>query len=264
MKIVFIGAGNVASNLSLKLKEKGFDIVQIYSKTLSSAEMLAKKLNCEFVTESADITKNADVYFYTLKDRYLGRYIEKNRVPSAIHIHMAGSVSIDVFEGLAENYGVIYPLQTFSKAKEIVFEGIPFFLEANNDKTKECVTSIAKSLSDQVYFANSAQRQKIHISAVFACNFVNHMYLIAADLVENSQFTFDVLRPLIKETADKINYLHPINAQTGPAVRYDKKVINQHIEKLHNEDLKEIYKIISKSIYKKAKQKENQISESES
>jgi predicted short-subunit dehydrogenase-like oxidoreductase (DUF2520 family) len=257
MKIVFIGAGNVASNISLALKEKGFNITQIYSKTISSAQALAQKLNCEFITEFKYIDTKADVYFYTLKDKYIEKYAERNHFPDAIHVHTAGSISSDVFEGVTNNYGVIYPLQTFSKGKTINFTEVPFFIEANNEKTKKTLLTITKALSENIHYANSAQRKKLHISAVFACNFVNHMYAIAANLVECSQFSFDVLRPLIKETADKINYMHPIDAQTGPAVRYDKKVIDDHIASISNENLKEIYELLSESIYKKEKSKKD-------
>ncbi|MDR0371429.1 MAG: DUF2520 domain-containing protein [Prevotellaceae bacterium] len=257
MKIVFIGAGNVASNISLTLKEKGFDIVQIYSKTVSSAQTLADELDCEFITEFRHINRDADVYFYTLKDRYIGIYAQRNRFPNAIHIHTAGSIPLDIFEGYANNYGVIYPLQTFTKGKNVRFDGVPFFIEANNQETEKTLQIITKTLSDNIYYATSAQRKKLHISAIFACNFVNHMYAIAANMVEGSQFDFDILRPLIKETAEKINYMHPLDAQTGPAVRYDKKVIDDHIESISNENVKEIYRLLSENIYKKAMSKKN-------
>lgn len=254
MNIVLIGAGNVATHLSQSLQNAGFNIEQIYSRTKSSAKTLANKLKCAHTTEIYNISQSANIYFYCVKDDVLSDLIDKNQNDNAIHIHCSGSTSIEIFTKSKKKYGVIYPLQTFSKNKNVDFSAIPLFIEASDDEVLEEISLIANKISKKVYLADSAQRLKLHISAVFACNFVNYMYDMASDILEEAKLPFEVLLPLITETSEKIKYLSPYDAQTGPAVRFDKKIISKHIEVLKgdNEKLK-LYKEISKQIFDRHK-----------
>ena len=156
---------------------------------------------------------------------------------------------MSIWEGHAERYGVFYPMQTFSKQREVDFREIPFFIEAKKSEDVELLKAIAATLSENVYEATSEQRKSLHLAAVLICNFTNHMYALAADLLEKYNLPFDVMLPLIDETARKVHELTPLDAQTGPAVRYDENVISNHLAMLADSPaLQQIYKLMSKSI----------------
>ena len=157
---------------------------------------------------------------------------------------------MSIWEGHAERYGVFYPMQTFSKQREVNFQEVPFFVEAKRPEDVELLKAVAATLSEKVYEASSEQRKSLHLAAVFICNFTNHMYALAADLLEKYNLPFDVMLPLIDETARKVHELAPRDAQTGPAVRYDENVMNNHLAMLVDSPaLQGIYKLMSKSIH---------------
>ena len=157
---------------------------------------------------------------------------------------------MNIWEGYAERYGVFYPMQTFSKQRAVDFREVPFFIEAKRPEDVELLKAVAGTLSEKVYEADSEQRRSLHLVAVFTCNFTNHMYALAAELLEKYHLPFDVMLPLIDETARKVHELPPCDAQTGPAVRYDENVINKHLSMLEGTPaLQEIYKLMSKSIH---------------
>jgi len=252
--IVIIGAGNLATQLARQLVRKGFCISQVFSRTAFSAQTLAENIGANYTNSTDEIDKNADLYICALKDDALPEVL--NRLPDikGIIVHTAGSVEMAVFEGKFKKYGVFYPLQTFSKTREVAFENIPVFVEANDSETLQQLKNFASCISEKVYEANSYQRKMLHLSAVFACNFVNHLYAQADDIVKESGFDFDVLLPLIDETAQKVHRLNPIDAQTGPAVRFDETVMQKHLSLLAGDSTKkQIYKLISNSIHEKAK-----------
>jgi len=258
--IVILGAGNVATHLAKNLHAKGFRILQVYSRSESSAAQLAGKLKIPFTTNIKHINKEADIYIYALKDSALPDVIKEINLPNALHIHTAGSVSMRIFKDAGENYGVMYPLQTFSKNKEVDFSTIPVFIEGNNKNTIEKIQSIAKLLTANVYIVNSDQRKRIHLAAVFACNFSNFMYSIAEEILIDSNLPFDVLKPLIIETAEKVKTLSPTEAQTGPAVRFDDNIISKHMSLLNDKpQYKNLYREISMLIHDKAKQNARKI-----
>ena len=249
--LVFIGAGNVANHLAVALHAKGFDICQVFSRTQESAKHLAEKVNAGYTTDLSKIESAADVYIYAVSDNVLPELISKINRPNALHIHTSGSTGIEVFDGFAENYGVLYPLQTFSKYKAVDFSEIPVFVEGNSEFANSKIYEIAETLSSKIHFMDSVGREKLHLSAVFVCNFVNHLYEIGSELVQDAGVDFNVLQALIKETYEKIRTLNPYDAQTGPAVRNDQNIIKKHVELLKEKrDLAKIYELISKDIYK--------------
>lgn len=250
--IVFIGAGNLATNLAKALYYKGFRIVQVYSRTEESARALAEQVEAGYTTDLQEISKGARLYIVSLKDaafvELLSQITEGKQ--DALLVHTAGSIPMSVWEKYAERYGVFYPMQTFSKQREVNFREIPFFVEAKRPEDVELLKAIAATLSDNVYEITSEQRKSLHLAAVFICNFTNHMYALAADLLEKYNLPFDVMLPLIDETARKVHELTPHEAQTGPAVRYDENVISNHLAMLADSSaLQEIYKLMSKSIH---------------
>lgn len=254
MKVVMIGAGNVATHLSVALKANGFTILQIFSRTEQAASHLAKKIESAWTNNIQELNQEADIYIFALKDDVLSETIAKINIPNAIFLHTAGSVDISVFAKKNNSYGVIYPLQTLSKAKNVDFSQVPLFVEGNNAETTEILFDIAEKLSIKCFKINSEQRLKIHLSAVFASNFVNYMYTVAEKIVGETELPFSILEPLILETAYKISTLSPQKAQTGPALRFDTEVMKKHILLLEEKpQLQELYSLISKEIYKNSK-----------
>ena len=172
-----------------------------------------------------------------------------------VFAHTAGSMPIDIFNGQARHYGVLYPMQTFSKQRKVDFRLIPVFTEYNDAKANSLITALANSLSDKVTALSSADRRHLHLAAVFACNFANHCFSLAADVMERHGMTFDMLLPLIDETVEKVHEMHPLRAQTGPAIRYDENVLSRQRSLLDGDDLAQtIYDTMSKSIHEKSKQ----------
>lgn len=253
--VVFIGAGNLATNLAKALYWKGFRIVQIYSRTEESAQSLAQIVEAEYTTDLSAVTEDAQLYIVSLKDTALVELLPKLVAgkKNALWVHTAGSIPMTVWEGYAERFGVFYPMQTFSKQREVDFRGIPIFVESNSEEDTQFLKDIASALSEKVYEATSDQRKSLHLAAVFTCNFTNHMYALATELLKKYQLPFEVMLPLIDETARKVHELEPRAAQTGPAIRYDENVIDGHLQMLANEpEMQELYRLISQSIHRLA------------
>ena len=252
MKIVFIGAGNLATRLSLAMQRVGMQIGQVYSHTEASARQLATRLGCPWTNDLSALQEDGDLYVFSLKDTVLSDVISKVKPNNGMWVHTAGSMPMSVFEGYAQRFGVLYPLQTFSKGRNVNFDLIPIFLEANTDKNADYLKNIASALSENVRFMSSEKRRSLHLAAVFACNFTNHIYTLSYKLLENESIPADVLLPLIDETVSKIHSMPPAAAQTGPAIRYDENVINKHLAMLDDPDMQAIYRLLSQSIHKEA------------
>ncbi len=252
MKIVFIGAGNLATRLSLAMQRVGMQIGQVYSHTEASARQLATRLGCPWTNDLSALQEDGDLYVFSLKDAVLSDVISKVKPNNGMWVHTAGSMPMSVFEGYAQRFGVLYPLQTFSKGRNVNFDVIPIFLEANTDKNADYLKNIASALSENVRFMSSEKRRSLHLAAVFACNFTNHIYTLSYKLLENESIPADVLLPLIDETVSKIHSMPPAAAQTGPAIRYDENVINKHLAMLDDPDMQAIYRLLSQNIHKEA------------
>ena len=258
MRIVLIGAGNLATHLGLALHQAGHEILQVFSRTQESSDVLATRVGGEAITDINKLRTDADIYICALKDAVLPQLLPqlcKGR-ESGVFFHTAGSLPLSVFEGYARHYGVMYPMQTFSKNREVDFSIIPCFVEANSDATLATITTLARSISTNVRCLSSEQRKYLHLSAVFSCNFVNHCYDMAGTLLNEHGLSFDVLLPLIDETARKVHSLTPREAQTGPAVRYDENVIHAQQQLLAEQPrMQKIYELMSKSIHESATDK---------
>jgi predicted short-subunit dehydrogenase-like oxidoreductase (DUF2520 family) len=212
---------------------------------------LGKKLQADYTTDVNAIFPNADIYLFALKDSALSGIASALPSLQGLWVHTAGSISLDVFSDYSARRGVLYPLQTFSKNRKVSFQNIPLFIEANCQDDEQLLDTIARKLSDRVIHLSSGKRKSLHLAAVFACNFTNHLYALAAEILENHDLDWDLLLPLIRETASKVENMHPVEAQTGPAVRYDKNVINKHLEMLNEQpDVQELYRLLSESIFK--------------
>ncbi len=252
MKIVFVGAGRLATNLAPALYKAGHEIIQVYSCTLESANKLAILVGAQPIADIEQIVSKADVYIIALKDSVLEEVIPAlcAERKNSVFLHTSGSVPISIFENVAINYGVFYPLQTFSKDRTVDFSNIPIFIEASNDGTIDLARRLAGNISNNVNELSSDNRRYIHLSAVFVNNFVNHCYTIAADILTQQGLSFEHLIPLIDETTSKVHDMTPQAAQTGPAIRYDENVINKHLAMLKDTPLlKQLYENMSCSIH---------------
>jgi predicted short-subunit dehydrogenase-like oxidoreductase (DUF2520 family) len=248
-KIILIGAGNVATQLGIALSDAGYHISQVYSPTKKSSALLAKKLKATAITDLKKIERDAAVYIIAVKDDAIADVAKKLHLKDRIVVHTSGSVSIDVLKNVSKNYGVFYPLLTFTKEKKVDFKTVPFCIEGSNKATSTTLQYFAKSISSNVQLISSEQRKVIHLAAVFACNFSNHMYAIAEGILKKNKLSLDILKPLIEETAMKIRDQSPAKVQTGPAVRGDKKTMEKQLKMLSgSKKLKEIYKLISTDI----------------
>lgn len=248
MNIVLIGSGNVASHLGKALKKANHSILQVYSRNLSHAQSLAQQLDAEPINDLDKLNTSADLYILSVKDDAIQQVVSQMPALVPLVVHTAGSVSVQALSRFV-NHGVFYPFQTFIKDAQLEFSNIPILVEGNTRENTGLLVELGKELSNKVLEADSEQRGALHISAVFACNFVNHMYRMGEAILSETGLPFELLHPLIKETADKAMRMSPAKAQTGPAVRNDQQIIQKHLNYLiNNEDLQRIYRLLSESI----------------
>jgi predicted short-subunit dehydrogenase-like oxidoreductase (DUF2520 family) len=250
MKIVFLGAGNLATNLAMALKNHGHEIVQVYSRTEESAERLARQTVAEAITRLNRLVHDADLYILSVKDDAIRQVLDHFPVSDGFLVHTAGSVPMDVLKGHAARYGVIYPLQTFSRERLVDFNNIPVCLEAANDSALAYLEETMSKLSQNIYHIDSRQRAYLHVAAVFACNFSNFMMAMAQEILQKHNMPFEMMMPLIKETVDKAMENTPVPSQTGPAIRGDQQTMERHLKLLDGSDkLQNLYRFVSTTIF---------------
>jgi predicted short-subunit dehydrogenase-like oxidoreductase (DUF2520 family) len=245
IKIVIIGYGNVAQHLIKAFaKSEIVKVIQVFTRHKNNVTLLPDSVQ---ITNNINDLAEADLYIIAISDNAIAEVSSQLAFKNKLVVHTSGSLSID---DLSDNNrkGVFYPLQTFSKSKEINFAAIPICLEAQNNADYQLLETVAKSISNKVLNINSQQRKALHVSAVFVCNFVNHLYQIGNEICAENNIPFEILQPLIQETANKVISLSPIEAQTGPAKRNDTQTINAHLNFLNDDNQKEIYKLLTKSI----------------
>ena len=251
MKISIIGTGNLAWHLAFELEEAGHVMMEIYGRNLVEAKKIASKLYDASATNSLDFSKSkAEVFFIAVADDAISLISNSIVLPvNAILVHTSGTRSISELNASNNPKGVFYPLQTFTKYKKIDWSTIPICIEATDQETDVSLTKLAESISSAVYFLDAVQRKGLHLAAVFACNFTNHLLKIAKETLATHEIPFEILRPLIIETVDKAIINGPENSQTGPAARKDIKTIQTHVDDLSFEPQKqEIYRLLTKSI----------------
>ncbi len=251
MDVVIIGAGNVGTHLAKALKAAGVNVVQIMSRTMKSAVELASEIGCTFATDFRDLNRDADLYILCVTDSSIALILRQLNLGDKLIVHTSGGVGINVFYDYAQNYGNLYPLQSFSKVKDINFAEVPVFVEANNEKNQQILIDLAKRITPHVQVLSSQQRSVLHLCAVLISNFPNHLCILAEKILKDNQLQFDLLKPLLKETLDKLLKYSPYSSQTGPAVRNDEIVLQKHRDALTQyPDILQVYNAISESIKK--------------
>lgn len=242
IKVILLGSGNVATHLFQAFsKATEVEVLQVFSRTFSKD--FPESIQTSDFTQILD----ADIYIICVSDNAIASVSNQLQFENRLVVHTSGSTDFDVLN-TKNKRGVFYPLQTFSKNKAVDFKEIPICLETENAEDFEVLEKLASSISNSVTKIDGKQRKALHVSAVFVCNFTNHLYQIGNEICKENNIPFQILQPLIEETAQKIKSLSPKEAQTGPAVRNDTKTIEKHIDFLTNENQKEIYKILTKSI----------------
>ena len=252
-RITVIGSGNVAEALALNIAGAwGVELVEVVARNAERGEAIAMAAGCDYV-EMGDEVAQADLYIIAVSDRAVAEVAEAMELSEeSIVVHTAGSVELSAL-GRGRR-GVFYPFQTFTAGRAIDLSDVPIFIEGSDEATTAALEAFAEQLSSKVYRADSHRRREIHLSGVWACNFVNALYGVAADVLhEREGLSFEVLQPLILETAHKAAEAeHPAAVQTGPARRGDTEVMARHEAMLTDKpELQEIYRLISEEIYKK-------------
>lgn len=254
--VSFIGSGNLAWHLAPALDNTEFAVHEVYSLNAKHAGALVARLYQAQAKTSLDFSASTSrIFIIAVTDDAIQSVAQKIILPAnAMLIHTSGSQPLSLLgSGNANrNIGVFYPLQTFSKAKRIDFADVPIFIESENRETEKVLTAMAKAISKKVVKISSENRQALHVAAVFAANFTNHMLAVAKEIVEGHELKFDLLKPLIAETLNKSLEIGPENAQTGPAKRGDLEILDKHLSFLNqNAQVAEIYKLISQHIIDK-------------
>ena len=245
IKVVIIGSGNVAQHLILAFqKESSIELVQVFARNKTN---LTHLLDSDKIISDYNQLKEADLYIISVSDDAIHNVSHSLSLKNKLVAHTSGSVAMnDLSE--TNRKAIFYPLQTLSKKKEVNFKEVPLCIEAQNESDLKLLNTVASCISDNVFELDSEQRKSLHVAAVFVSNFVNHLYKIGSDICNEHHVPFEILKPLILETAKKVQILSPIEAQTGPAKRKDTTTINKQLAILTVENQKEIYKILTKSI----------------
>lgn len=253
--VSFIGAGNVAWHLAPALDNAGYVIKEVYSRHPSHAEALTERLYQAEVKGSLDFsTSGSKLFIIAVTDDAIESIVQEIVLPEdALLVHTSGSVPLEVltYAAAAQN-AVFYPLQTFSKSKRLNFQGIPIFIETTDDKAWETLMSLAKTLTSRIQRIASTERIALHVAAVFASNFSNHMLALSQDILKQNRLSFDLLKPLIAETIQKSLDIGPEAAQTGPARRGDLHTLDRHLAFLQGDEIRaKVYRLISQQILDK-------------
>ena len=245
-RVVLIGSGNVATSLALALNGK-CHLVQVYSRSMASAEALASRVGAQATNDLSQIVTDADIYVISVVDDAITRVLETCPARGGLWVHTSGSTSIDVFKGKRTRYGVLYPRQSFSKSCPARMHEVHIFIEGCDSCATQEVKELAMLLTNNVHEITSTERERLHVAAVFACNFANHMFTLSSEVLDEAGIPFDAMLPLIKTTIAKLDNMTPTQSQTGPAARGDVNVIERHLQSLSG-DKHDIYRLLSQSI----------------
>ncbi|WP_223557877.1 Rossmann-like and DUF2520 domain-containing protein [Chryseobacterium lathyri] len=245
MQTVIIGSGNVAYHMAKAFSLKNIPLMQVFGRNDEELKKISGELNVPYSTEQL---QDADLYIICVSDNSVENVSQLITKKDCLVAHTSGSLPKEILKG-AYRKASFYPLQTFSKSKELDYEKIPLFIEAENEQDKQLLFEIASKISENVMESSHEKRKYIHLTAVFACNFVNHLFAKAKEISDSQEIPFNYFLPLIDETVQKIHEIEPKAAQTGPAVRNDVRILELHERLLKDESL-EIYKTMNHSIQK--------------
>ncbi|MCM0042672.1 MAG: DUF2520 domain-containing protein [Algoriphagus sp.] len=252
LKIAILGAGNLAWNLAPALEDAGHEITEVYARDLRKAKEITERIYTATPKDDLDLSESsAELFILAIKDEAISEVADQVILPEgSVLVHTSGAIPMEVLSQSSASYvGVFYPLQSFTKGKKVDFEEVPFLLESEDEGSLQLLKKVAKSLSQLVYILRGKDRQAVHVAAVFASNFTNHMLRIAEEILHRQGLDRELLKPLIIESISKSLELGAKKAQTGPAIREDYETLEAHHHFLgYNEQLAEIYRLISQDI----------------
>ena len=252
MRVVIIGAGNVASVFGRLILAASHEIIQVYSRSISSAQSLGKELGCSFVDNLEAVDLTADIYILAITDNALQNIQDSIFLGDKLVVHTAGSVSKKVLSNISSQYGVLYPLQSLRKDQSADQSIIPLLIDANKESVLSIIEQFAFTLSSVVCIVGDDKRLCLHLAAVIVNNFTNHLYTLTAEYCKNEEVDFKMLQPIIEQTALRLRANLPADLQTGPAIRNDQSTLDKHIQALANHpELKTIYLIFTESLLKR-------------
>lgn len=243
--VVLLGTGNVATHLFRAFSaSETIRVKQVYNHSADSLVPFGCRTN---VTTSLDELVQADIYLLALKDDVIPDLAARLGRIKGLVVHTSGAVALNAMKG-PDRIAVFYPLQTFSRELDVTYKDIPFCVEVRHEADLKLLKDLASGISGKVYEISSVQRKKLHLAAVFVCNFVNHLYSIGEEICRENDIPFEILQPLIRETAEKIQASSPGNVQTGPAIRKDQSTIDAHLDLIKNRENQEIYQLLTQAI----------------
>lgn len=251
MRITIIGSGNVSTHLAAAFKNAGHRIAQVYSRDMQNAALLAYHVGAEPIDDINQVNPETDIFIISVKDDAIISTAKALSKYQKLIVHTSGATDLSLLLAFTSNAGVFYPLQTLSKNKEVDFFTVPLCIEGADEAITQELEQLAQTISNHVYLINSEQRKILHLAAVFACNFPNYLYSIAQQLLAKHNMEFELLRPLILETAQKVQDHLPAEVQTGPAIRNDENTMAIHLQMLNDEpEMKNLYELLSQAIIK--------------
>jgi predicted short-subunit dehydrogenase-like oxidoreductase (DUF2520 family) len=254
MRITMIGSGNVSTHLAAALKNAGHRIIQVFSPNIGHASLLAYHVGAEATDDISLINAETDLYIIAVKDSAIAGIAKQLAVHQRLIVHTSGGTELQVLLDATSQAGVFYPLQTFSKEKELDFRTVPLCIEGADEAITKLLIELGQTISNNIYPVDSGQRKILHLSAVFACNFPNYLYYVAQKLLAKHELDFNLLRPLIMETAEKVQQQFPAVVQTGPAVRKDEQTMAAHLQLLEDDVfLQTLYQLLSEGVTKMEK-----------
>jgi len=249
-----IGSGNVSTHLAAALKNAGHRIIQVFSPNIGHASLLAYHVGAEAIDDIRHINAETDLYIIAVKDSAIADVAKQLAGHQRFMVHTSGATDLQVLLDVTSQAGVFYPLQTFSKEKELDFRTVPLCIEGADEAIAKLLIELGQTISNNIYPVDSVQRKILHLSAVFACNFPNYLYYVAQKLLAKNELDFNLLKPLIMETAEKVQRQFPAVVQTGPAVRKDEQTMSAHLQLLEDDVfLQTLYQLLSEGVMKMEK-----------
>jgi predicted short-subunit dehydrogenase-like oxidoreductase (DUF2520 family) len=253
-KIVIVGAGNVGGHLAKRFEKQGVKVLQVLTRHWEKHETLHHELNAQFITAFAEMSDAADAYILAVNDDAIEEVAAqiKQHLGNQLLAHTSGATPSTILTPYSNRYGILYPLQTFSEVRAQDWEQLPVCVDANMEKDLAFLHDLALRLSPKVYDINDAQRSILHVAAVFVNNFSNYLFQIAEEISRKEKIPFELLKPLIVETAAKVQNHSPTDMQTGPARRGDMATLQKHLQYLDQyPDYQTLYQTMSDLILRK-------------
>lgn len=233
MRITLIGSGNTATILGRLCKKNGHQIIQLIARNTETGSLLAKEFGCDFIDFKGKPDLNTELVIFAISDNSMPEALNELNFNTIPVVHTSGSSQINIIQKVSNNFGVLYPLQTLRKEMETIPE-IPFLIDANNDETAKFIKDFALTISNNVVEQNADERLRLHAAAVIVNNFTNYLYGVAEKFCTDEKVDFNLLKPIIKETADRIQHHSPLSVQTGPATRSDITTLDKHLRLLND------------------------------